>query len=122
MMYYEVTLSNHKAKRKHVYATHLEAVDGVDFEAQKHGLTARYGCAVSGFFIDGEGLAHWHFEIRRIEASFAEYVVCAVDSGDTAVVYGHTLDQFAAEQGMRVDGATIRDQLTGAVMYSTVKM
>jgi hypothetical protein len=117
---YEVIISNHSDASSGVYDTKLEAMDAVDEAAALEGLTARYGHTTNaGCFVDKQGLAWFHFEIR--EYTPEQYVLLALDSGDTEIVSGwHRLTMFAADRDMFVDGAFIRDNTTQTAMYSTV--
>lgn len=120
MIYYEVNLAScdGKQSRKHVYATYGEAQTGVDVEASRRGLRAGFRCPVAGYLLDQSGNATWSFTIRKHE--LAEYLLLASDSGETLHRFG-SLERFAADRSMWVDGTAVRDILTGAVMYSTVK-
>lgn len=117
---WEVRIGNDTDASSGVYDTKLEAMNAVDEAAAVDGLTARYGdWGTTGFLADSDGYAWFHFEIHLVDKP-DEYVILALDSGDTHAVVGWAnLVAFACDRNLYVDGRLIRDNLTGDVMYST---
>ena len=117
---YELTISSYNDASSGVYPTKLDAMQAADAAAAVDGLITRYGNWCSGFFTDESGHPWFHFSIRWL-GDRDEYVLMALDSGETLVLHGRdTVAGFASEGDLYVDGGYLCANNTDIRMYSVV--